>query len=109
MSANCFNATSSNETNYSALLNKLRSAGFSEKFVENFKVILWDIPNGYFANRGAKFEEFADCPGMFHISGLDGSVVAFLMGTEYNPTVPKNSDELFLAAMNQEIMDRIVI
>ena len=109
LSDGCFNYTHSNEGNYKSFKKILLRGGFSKEFVDKFKIVLWDIPNGYYANRGAKFEEFADCPGMFHISGLDGSVVAFLMGTEYNPTVPKNSDELFLAAMNQEIMDRIVI
>ena len=109
LSDGCFNHTHSNEGNYKSFKKILLRGGFSKEFVDKFKIVLWDIPNGYYADRGAKFEEFADCPGMFHISGLDGSVVAFLMGTEYNPTVPKNSDELFLAAMNQEIMDRIVI
>ena len=109
LSDGCFNYTHSNEGNYKSFKKILLRGGFSKEFVDKFKIVLWDIPNGYYAYRGAKFEEFADCPGMFHISGLDGSVVAFLMGTEYNPTVPKNSDELFLAAMNQEIMDRIVI
>ena len=109
LSDGCFNYTHSNEGNYKSFKKILLRGGFSKEFVDKFKIVLWDIPNGYYADRGAKFEEFADCPGMFHISGLDGSVVAFLMGTEYNPTVPKNSDELFLAAMNQEIMDRIVI
>ena len=109
LSDGCFNYTHSNEGNYKSFKKILLRGGFSKEFVDKFKIVLWDIPNGYYADRGAKFEEFADCPGMFHISGLDGSVVAFLMGTEYNPTVPKNSDELFLAAMNQEIMSRIVI
>ena len=109
LSDGCFNSNSSNKGSYKLFKEILLRGGFSKEFVDKFKIVLWDIPNGYYADRGAKFEEFADCPGMFHISGLDGSVVAFLMGTEYNPTVPKNSDELFLAAMNQEIMDRIVI
>ena len=109
LSDGCFNYSHSNKGNYKSFKEILLKGGFSKEFVDKFKIVLWDIPNGYYADRGAKFEEFADCPGMFHISGLDGSVVAFLMGTEYNPTVPKNSDELFLAAMNQEIMDRIVI
>lgn len=109
LSDGCFNYTNSNKGNYKSFKKILLKGGFSKEFVDKFKIVLWDIPNGYYADRGAKFEEFADCPGMFHISGLDGSVVAFLMGTEYNPTVPKNSDELFLAAMNQEIMSRIVI
>ena len=109
LSDGCFNSNSSNKGSYRLFKEILLRGGFSKEFVDKFKIVLWDIPNGYYVDRGSKFEEFADCPGLFHISGLDGSVVAFLMGTEYNPTVPKNSDELFLAAMNQEIMDRIVI
>ena len=110
ISDGCFNATSSNETNYSALLNKLRSAGFSKEFVDNFKVILWDIPNGYYGGKSqTAFEDFANSPNLFHMSGLDGSAIAFINGTDYQKSIPKTSEELFLAAMDQELLGYISI
>ena len=106
ISDGCFNSTHSNETNHAALLKKLRLAGFSEEFVENFKVILWDIPNNYYGSREqTAFEDFANSPNLFHMSGLDGSAIAFINGTDYKNSVPRTSEELFLAAMNQELLD----
>ena len=85
--------------------------GFSKAFVDNFKVILWDIPNNYYSSEHIKpkFEDFADAPGLMHISGFDGSVVAFILGTKENSYQPKNSEELFLLAMNQEVLNRLVL
>lgn len=110
VSDGCFNRTSTNETNFSVLIKKLREAGFSEEYVNNFKVVLWDIPNGYYGGQAqTAFEGSAKTPNLFHISGLDGSAIAFLMGTEYNPSVPKTSEELFLAAMNQEVLSLLEV
>ena len=110
VSDGCFNRTSSNESNYDRLLQTLKEAGFSKEYVDNFKVVLWDIPNNFYGGDATTvFEDFADRPGLFHMSGLDGSAVAFLMGTEYNATIPKTSDELFLAAMDQEVLNLIII
>ena len=110
VSDGCFNRTSSNESNYDRLLQTLKEAGFSKDYVDNFKVVLWDIPNNFYGgDTTTVFEDFADRPGLFHMSGLDGSAVAFLMGTEYNATIPKTSDELFLAAMDQEVLNLIII
>ena len=108
ISDGCFNSTG-NSSNFKQLLLNLRKAGFSEEFVNNFKVVLWDIPNVYYGKAQTGFEEFADCPNLYHMSGLDGSVIAFLMGTDYNPTIPKTSDELFLAAMDQEVLNMLEI
>lgn len=92
------------------LKTKLKSYGFSKKYVDNFKVILWDIRNGYYStDTKTKFEDFADTPNLFHISGLDASALAFLTGTKKLESIPKNSDELFLAAMNQEVLNMVEI
>ena len=82
----------------------LLKGGFSKKFVDNFKIILWDIPNGYYGKSTPKFEELADSPNTIHIGGLDGSIVAFLLGNEITHKVPSTSEELFEAAMDQEIL-----
>ena len=105
----CFNSTSSNKSNYQQFKHALTVAGFSKEFVDNFQIVLWDIPSGYYGKPQTAFEEFADCPGMLHISGLDPAAIAFLTGVEGQVTVPKTSEELFLAAMNQEVLNKIQI
>lgn len=111
ISDGCFNSTGSNKTNHKELLSKLRNGGFSKDYVDNFKVILWDIPNHYY---GAKphqgFEDFADCPNLYHIGGLDPASVAFITGVEgKEKPAPKNNEELFEAAMDQEVLNMIQI
>lgn len=103
----CFNSTSSNKSNFKYFKDRLLQVGFSQKFVSNFKVILWDIPNSYYGKSQTAFEDFADTPNLFHVSGLDGSALAFLTGTKSLDAIPKNSDELMQAALSQEIMKMI--
>ena len=111
VSDGCFNSTGNNKTNHKTLLNKLRNGGFSEDYVKNFKVILWDVPSSYYAKNGNQaFEDFANCPNLFHIGGLDPAAVAFILGVEgRDKPAPKNSAELFEAAMEQEILDMIQV
>ena len=93
-------------TNFTAFRDILRRAGFSEEYVKNFKLVLWDIPNGYYGKQKPTFEDFADAPNCFHISGYDPAVVTFLMGKGYNPC---NSKELFEAAMNQDLLNLLKV
>lgn len=93
-------------TNFQAFRKILEDAGFSKEYVKNFKLVLWDIPNGYYGKVKPTFEDFADAPNCFHISGYDPAVIAFLMGKGYNPC---NSKELFEAAMNQELLNRLEV
>ena len=113
ISDGCFNTSNrdnnENTSNFKELISKLRNAGFSKNYIHNFKVILWDIPNDYYNKSQTAFEDFADAPNLFHISGLDPSAIAFITGTEYTPSTPKNSEELFLAAMHQEILGMIEV
>lgn len=100
-----------NQTNYRAAIQKLKDAGFSEEYVSNFKIILWDIPNTFYGNPVRnKFEESADTPNFFHIAGFDGSIISFIIeGNRKTKSIPKTSEELFLAAMDQEILDLIQV
>lgn len=111
VSDGCFdgNNKKSQGSNFKALLSGLENYGFSRNFVSNFKVVLWDIPNNYYGSTQTSFEEFANCPNLYHISGLDPAGIAFLTGIEGQVNVPKNSEELFLAAMNQEILNKLEI
>lgn len=101
-------ANYNSESTFELFLRKLRDAGFSNEFVDNFKIVLWDIPNGYYGNEiRPKFEGLADRPNFYYMSGLDPAGIAFLTGTTYTQTTPKTAEELFEAAMNQELIQKI--
>lgn len=102
-----FNYCGKVTSNFTAFRDTLKRAGFSEEYVSNFKLVLWDIPNDYHGKKQKPtFEDFADAPNCFHISGYDPAVVTFLMGKGCNPC---NSKELFEAAMNQELLNKLEI
>ena len=90
-------------------------AGFPKDYVEDFKIVLWDIPNSFYGKEiRPKFEGFADTPNFFYMGGLDPSGIAFLFGQEATPEnpepkTPKTARELFEAAMNQELLNLITI
>ena len=95
-------------TNFQLAIKRLRDAGFSEDYVNNFKIILWDIPNDFYGyHTEIKFEDFAEAPNFFYLSGYDPSVISFLLGK--GKTAPKNAKELFLAAMDQSLLNMLKI
>ena len=95
-------------TNFQLAIKRLRDAGFSEDYVNNFKIILWDIPNDFYGyHTEIKFEDFAEAPNFFYLSGYDPSVISFLLGN--SKTAPKNAKELFLAAMDQSLLNMLKI
>ena len=104
-----FNSYSrNNSSNFVEFKRRLLKAGFSKEFVENFKIVLWDICNDYYGGREkATFESLADAPNFFYMSGLDPAGIAFLTGTTRMQSIPKTAEELFEAAMNQELFDQI--
>ena len=90
----------------------LRDAGFSRDYYENFGMCFVDLPNNfYYAKPSVKFEAFADTKNVFYFSGYDLSPLAFLFGVEGKTmeSIPKTADELFLAAMDQEILNMLTI
>lgn len=97
-------------TNFQLAIKRLREAGFSEEYVNSFKIILWDIPNSFYGNNKVKFEDFADAPNFFYMSGYDPSAVAFILGgSKPEIKAPKNAEELFLTAMDQTLLNRVKI
>ena len=101
-----FNATELGQTNVEAGLNILRHAGFSEDYVSNFVICLWNIPNGYYTGsaKSNTFETYGtEVPNVFYISGYSASVISFLTSKI------KNAQELFDEAMNQEILQMIKV
>lgn len=103
-----FNPSQLNKTNVDTAFSKLEKAGFSKDFVTNFRIVLWDIPNGYYHGETTKFETHGDVKNVFYFSGYDGAIVSFLTGMEgQTEKAPSTAEELFEAAMNQEIMQLI--
>lgn len=105
ISDGCFNASTGRTTTKQLKINLL-NGGFPQSYVDNFKIILWDIPNGHYGKAQTAFEEFSDAPNLFYLAGFDPSVVAFLTGIKGKDAVaPKNAEELFAAAMDQEVLN----
>lgn len=102
-----FNYSGSNSTNFQEFRNRLTRAGFSMEYVENFKLILWDIPSSYYGK--PKFEDFADAPNNFYISGYDPSIAAFILEGKECKITPRNAAELMEAALDQELLNRVFI
>lgn len=104
-----FNYSGHNTTNFQQFRNKLKAAGFSKKYVDDFKLILWDIPNYYYGKPTTKFEDFADAPNNFYISGYDPSIAAFILEGKECKITPRNAAELMEAALDQELLNRVSI
>lgn len=106
----CRGGKSSNKTNFQLFKDRLLKAGFPKDYVDNFKIVLWDIPNNFYSHQEIrpKFESFADTPNFFYMGGFDPAGITFLLGgEEKDKPAPKTPRELFEAAMSQEIMDYI--
>ena len=97
------------KTTFQLFKDRLLKAGFPKDYVDNFKIVLWDIPNNFYSHAEIrpKFESYADAPNFFYMGGFDPAGITFLLGGEENKSVPKTPRELFETAMNQEIMDYI--
>jgi hypothetical protein len=105
-----FNPTQLGKTNVKQALISLRLAGFTEDYVSKFKIVLWNLQNTYYGRgSGEKFETYGNVNNVYYFSGYDGSIIAFLTGVDGQKTEPKNAEELFKAAMSQEIMKMIEI
>lgn len=94
-----FNPSSLSNTNVEDARRKLQKAGFSKKYCKNFVIVLWNLQS---YSRGNKFETSSLAKNTFYFSGYEPSVISFLDDI-------KNSDELFLSAMNQEILNLVKV
>lgn len=106
-----FNRTGQS-TNVETFKDILRQGGFSRDYVKEFKIVLWDIRNTYYGKRNASFETIGSHDNTFYLSGYDGSIVSFLLGgspSSPQKGTPKNAEELFEAAMDQEVLNMIAI
>jgi len=95
-------------TNVAKALSSLYNAGFSQEYLSKFKIILWNIPNSYYSrNEIIKFETYGNQDNVYYFSGYDGAIISFLTGIEGQKAEPKNAEEVFTAAMEQEIMSML--
>lgn len=93
------------ETVFESFKSFLKANGFSKDYVDNFKIVLWDVPSYYYSSKPTmKFEALADTPNIFHMSGYDPAGIAFLTGTAQVQSIPKTPEELFETAMQQELI-----
>lgn len=105
-----FNSVSGNKTNFEEFRIRLLRGGFSPEFVNEFKLIIWDLPNRFYGGSPKpKFEDFADAPNNFYLSGYDPAAISFILGTKKFKPSPRNAQELFLAAMDQDLLNRLSI
>lgn len=100
-----FNAAQLGQTNVDAALNKLRNAGFSEEYVNNFIIVLWNLQSNYYgSNTGKKFETYgSDVPNVFYFSGYSASTISFLTGEI------QTAAELLEEALNQEVIQMVEV
>lgn len=102
-----FNPTELNKTNVEVAYEKLINFSFSKEYVSNFKIVLWNLRSSN------KFETFGDVKNVFYFSGYDPSILAFLTGIEQpnkpNAKTPETAKELFLSAMDQEVLRKVLI
>jgi hypothetical protein len=100
-------------TNFEAFRDILTAAGFSKEYVKNFQLILWDIPNSYYGRDTTQFETYGDTENVFYLSGYDGSILGFLLGDADEDgkvkSTPKTPEELFQAAMDQEVLNLVTV
>lgn len=105
-----FNPTQLGKTNVETARETLKSAGFSDEYCKNFKIVLWNLQNNYYGRgSGKKFETHGETENVHYFSGYDGSVIAFLTGVNSQKAEPKTDVELFEAAMDQEVLNMVQI
>lgn len=101
-------ANSGEYTEFENFKINLLKGGFSQEFVDNFKVVLWDIPNSYYGCPRVQFETTADTPNVFYMSGLDPATIAFIFEDKViERPAPRTPRELFEAAMSQPILELV--
>lgn len=98
-----FNPSDLGKPNVNSARIKLQAAGFSKEYCDAFTIVLWNIPNTFYGGRPEpKFETFGDVKNVFYMSGYSASQVSFLMTGKV-----ESAKDLFLHAMNQEVLGMI--
>lgn len=100
-----FNPAALGKTNVDAALDALKKAGFSQDYLSNFKIILWNLQsNHYGSGTGCKFETYGDVKNVFYMSGYSASNVKFLLNQKV-----ETAEDLFNSAMSQELLSLVKV
>lgn len=92
------------KTNVEAAHRILSQAGFSQEYIDNFVIVLWNLQsNAYGKGTGEKFETGKDTKNVFYMGGYSGANVSFLSEKI------KTTYELMDEALNQEILSMVKI
>jgi hypothetical protein len=102
-----FNPTNSlNETNVDTGKRILRAAGFSDSFLNDFSIVLWNIPNGFYVHKNGNvtFETYQNQKGVYYFSGYSGSIISFLIENKV-----ETAAELVAKALDQEVLNMVQV
>ena len=101
-----FNPGQLGKTNVETALDTLRGAGFSEDYVSNFRIVLWNLTNNYYGRKNeGKFETYgSDVPNVFYLSGYSASTVKFVLTESV-----ASARDLFNEAMDQELLNLVKV
>lgn len=97
------------ETNYQAAMRELGQV-FPKEWCKDFKFVWW-----YCSNRTTSdFPSNMDCGGTYIVSGYDGSIVSFILGSEeVNPEtgqkVSPTMEEVVSKALTQEVLNFLTL
>jgi hypothetical protein len=93
------------KTNVESAKSKLKSAGFSQEYVDKFVIVLWNLQSNYYGlSTGQKFETLATDKGTFYFSGYSASVISFL-----TKGVIETPRDLFNSAMDQQVLNMVKV
>jgi hypothetical protein len=101
-----FDPSGLDDTNVSAARDMLRKAGFSKEFARTFQIILWNLP---VRRTNTKYETYETSDYTFYFSGYDPSIISFLTGMDKKSSQVKTPEELFVKAMDQQILNMVKI
>ena len=96
-----FNPSCLNKTSVERVHSTLRRGGFSEEYINNFVVCLWNLRNHYYQLDRTPFQTYGDVKNVYYMSGYSAQIVSFLNGKV------QTTRDLFDEAMNQEILSFI--
>jgi hypothetical protein len=103
-----FDPAELNDTNVNQARVRLKRAGFSDEYVKNFKIILWNLASENYENNNAVAEN------TFFFSGYDAAVIKFLFTGEMQDEADesakvtvKNNSELIEKALDQQLLNML--
>jgi uncharacterized protein with von Willebrand factor type A (vWA) domain len=88
------------KTNYEKAMQKLRAVGLPD-----MKIIWWQVSG----SRVKDFPSTLDDKGTYFFSGFDGSIISTLLGMEVKEQKSTSMEDVFLNAMNQEILSQLKV